>query len=137
MPWYHNFVTHFSCNACYAPPMETVERDTCMGALWKKKLSGGTFHGNSNPMSNFVYKLHSHHKNFPKGDVGLIFCRIAMSADGDGYTALCNIMWTLQPALTENKVETRIPFQGITISFSDHIAAINNHIKREDSRTPL
>jgi hypothetical protein len=105
-----------------------------MGNLWKKKLPGATIHGNSNTMSNFVYKLLSHHSMSPKGDSGLIFRRIIMSTDGDGYTALYNIMLTLYPALTEKKVDMRIPFQGKAVSFYNHVAAISNYIEKEKIR---
>jgi hypothetical protein len=114
--------------------METIARDACMGNLWKKKRIGATIQGNSNTMRNYVYKFLSHHSMFPKRDLGLVFRSIVMSTDCDGYTALYNIMLTVHTALTEKKVETRIPFQGIAVSFNDHVAAISNYIEKEKIR---
>jgi hypothetical protein len=57
-----------------------------------------------------------------------------MSIDGDGCTSLYNIMQIVHPALTEKKLDTRIHFQGIAISFNDHVSAISNYIEKEKIR---
>jgi hypothetical protein len=53
---------------------------------------------------------------------------IIKASGGNGYAALHNILRNHHPRLTEKKVETKIPSQGITTRFGHHVRAIQEHL---------
>jgi hypothetical protein len=59
---------------------------------------------------------------------------IIKASGGNGYAVLHKDMRNHHPRLTEKKVETKIPSQGITTRFGHHVRAIQEHLFREDTR---
>jgi hypothetical protein len=56
---------------------------------------------------------------------------IVMASDEDGYEALYNILRLVHPKLTNMKVETKIPCQGISDTFAHHVKNIRITIENE------
>jgi hypothetical protein len=100
-----------------------------MGNLWQKKYIGLTVHGQRPTMSNYIYKLLMIDGVLPRANDKLR--DIVMASDGDGYEALYNILRFIQPNLTDTKVETKIPCQGISDTFAHHVKNIRNTIENE------
>jgi hypothetical protein len=58
---------------------------------------------------------------------------IVKASGENGYAALHNILLRHHPRLTEKKVESKIPSQGITTRFGHHMRAIQERLFREDT----
>jgi hypothetical protein len=54
-----------------------------------------------------------------------------MASDGDGYEALYNILRFVHPTLTDERVEAKIPTQGVSDSFASHVKNIRQTIENE------
>jgi hypothetical protein len=52
-----------------------------------------------------------------------------MAPDGDGYEALYNILLFVHPKLNDTKVATKIPCQGISDTFANHVKNIRSTIE--------
>jgi hypothetical protein len=103
-----------------------------MGNYWQKKFVGLTVHGRRATMSNFIFKLLMIEGVLPRSNDELR--DIVMASDGDGYEALYNILRFVHPKLTDEKVEVKIPTQGVTDSFASHVKNIRRTIENEAIR---
>jgi hypothetical protein len=119
MQWYRSIGTHGSVNGVFIPPLSSIVKGQSMGSYWQKKVVGLTVHGRRATMSNFIYKLLMIDGGLPRNNDELR--DIVMESNGDGYEALSNILRFVHPALTEERVEVKVPTQGVFDSFASHI----------------
>jgi hypothetical protein len=103
-----------------------------MGLYWSKKLLGETIYGRRRMIESHVHKLLLPDGLFSK-DCEEEYRDIVKASGGNGYAALHKILRNHHPCLTEKKVETKIPSQGITTRFGDHVRAIQEHLFSEDT----
>jgi hypothetical protein len=133
LEWYRILVTHGETNGVFIPPWEIIAPNSVMGRYWDKKLLGETIHGRRRAMESQVNKLLLIDELFSK-DRTEEYRDIIRAAHGIGYAALHNILGLHHPQLTERKIETKIPSQGISTSFGSHVRDIQEHLTREETR---
>ena len=126
--WYDVLVSHGALYGVFIPPGHSLQRNSIMGTMWSYKNAGPSKHSERPAMSDLINKLLLDSKLFSKETSHLR--NIAIAAQGDGYAALHNIMRLAHPLLSEIQVESRIPTQSNTMSFSTYINNVHTYVKR-------
>jgi hypothetical protein len=83
-------------------------------------------------MSNVIYRLLMIDGVLPRNNDELR--DIEMASDGDGYDALYNILRFVHPTLTDERLEVKIPTQGVSDSFASHVKNSRQTIENEAIR---
>jgi hypothetical protein len=117
----------------FIPPWDSIAPDLIMGLYWSKKLLGKTIHGRRRTMESHVHKLLLTDRLFSK-DCDEEYRDIIKASGRNVYAALHNILRRHHPSITEKKVDTNIPSQGITTRFGHHVRTIQEHLFPEDTR---
>jgi hypothetical protein len=85
-------------------------------------------------MSRHIYKALTHPLMFPKDDFGDQCHDIVSTSEGCGYASLHKIMRLAHTTLCDKVVDTAIPYQGNTVSFTAHVKNMTQFLAREKLR---
>jgi hypothetical protein len=127
MEWYRSIGAHGSVDCVFIPPLSSIAKGQSVGSYWQKKFIGLTVYRRRATMSNLIYKLLMIDGVLPRNndeprDIVMVF-------DGDGYETLYNILQFVHPTLMDERVEEKIPSQGVSDSFASHIKIVGKQLK--------
>eukprot|EP00957_Ditylum_brightwellii_P074142 5633965-Ditylum_brightwellii.AAC.1 len=126
--WYIDLTVHCAFNGIYIPQIDLVEKYNTMGKDWSMKHVGIEKICLRNHMSALVSKLPKTDELIARDLTKLKF--IVTSAHGDEYAALYNIQCYMKhPNLIKDEMETSIPHQHNSESFTSYINRIQNFIQ--------
>jgi hypothetical protein len=88
-------------------------------------------------MARLMRKLISNPSMFPRDTFGNTMRDTMTNVNGDGYSALKNVMRDVHPNLIEKAVDPITPYQGNSVSIAAHVQSMANFLEKEQLRGRL